>query len=122
MNKLKQIRLSHKYSMGDMALFLEISKTFYYQIESGKRRLSYLMSLKISKIFGLKPDELFYEDFVNMLLEKEQTTSKWFKTTSIFWSRFKKRIVDNINNVCYSENVDNINNRREVHNAIYRTN
>ena len=76
MNKLKQIRLSHKYSMGDMALFLEISKTFYYQIESGKRRLSYLMSLKISKIFGLKPDELFYEDFVNMLLEKEQTTSK----------------------------------------------
>ena len=68
MDKLKQIRLDKKYSLNYMASILEISKTFYWQLENGKRKLSYLMSLKIAKIFELKPDDLFYDDVSKLLL------------------------------------------------------
>lgn len=47
-----------------MASFLGISKPFYCQLENGLRRLSYDMSVRISKLFNLKPDDIFYNDHV----------------------------------------------------------
>lgn len=67
MNKLKEIRKQNKYSYQDMADKLNISKTFYWQIENNQRRLAYDMSIKIASIFGMKPDDVFYND----MLEKD---------------------------------------------------
>ncbi|MDD2489636.1 MAG: helix-turn-helix transcriptional regulator [Bacilli bacterium] len=65
MSSLKQLRLSAGYTHQDMANKLNISKTFYWQIESKKRRLSYQMAINIAYIFGKKPDEIFYRDYKN---------------------------------------------------------
>ena len=46
-----------------MAIKLGISKPFYWQIENGKRNLSYKMAVKIASIFKMKPDDIFYKDF-----------------------------------------------------------
>ena len=64
MNKLQQYRKKYNYSCQDMADKLNISKSFYWQIENYKRRLSYEAALKIAKIFKLKPDNIFYEDYI----------------------------------------------------------
>ena len=42
---------------------LKISKSFYWQIENKKRRLSYDIAVKIANIFGTKPDNIFYEEY-----------------------------------------------------------
>lgn len=62
LDKLKQFRVEANFSDADMAKLLGISKTFYWQIENGKRKLKYQMAIRISEIFGLKPDDLFYDD------------------------------------------------------------
>ncbi len=63
MNKLQQYRLKYHYSCQDMANKLNISKSFYWQIENRKRRLSYEIAFKIANIFKVKPDILFYEEY-----------------------------------------------------------
>lgn len=62
MSKLNELRKKYNYSCQDMADKLNISKSFYWQIENNKRRLSYETALKISQIFGAKPDDIFYEE------------------------------------------------------------
>ena len=62
MNKLQKYREKNNFTFQDMANFLNISKTYYWQLEKNKRRVSYKMAVKISEIFNLKPDDLFYED------------------------------------------------------------
>ncbi len=63
MNKLQQYRLKYHYSCQDMADKLNISKSFYWQIENRKRRLSYEAALKIADIFNVKPDVLFFDEY-----------------------------------------------------------
>ncbi len=63
MNTLKERRMASGYSCRQMAMKLNISKTFYWQIENDKRRMSYDMAVKIADVFKLKPDDLFYEQF-----------------------------------------------------------
>ena len=65
MNNLKKIRAKHKLTHQTMADTLKISKSFYWQIEKGKRRLSYAIACKIAEIFKVKPDTIFYEDYKN---------------------------------------------------------
>lgn len=60
MEKLKQIRKENKYTIYDMAKQLKITPSFYSQIENKKKRLFYDMAFKISAIFNMKPDEIFY--------------------------------------------------------------
>ena len=60
MNKLKKIRKENKYTIYDMAKILKITPSFYSQIENKKRRLFYDTAVKISAIFNMKPDEIFY--------------------------------------------------------------
>ena len=62
MEILKKHRIKNKLSYQSMGNLLGISKTFYWQIENNKRRLSYERAIQISKIFTMEPDELFYED------------------------------------------------------------
>ena len=64
MRKLKTLRLKNKFTYDDMASMLNISKTFYWQLENNKRRLIYKQSVAIAKIFKLKPDDIFYEEFI----------------------------------------------------------
>ncbi|MBR3898102.1 MAG: helix-turn-helix transcriptional regulator [Bacilli bacterium] len=67
MSFLIKLRKKHKISSTDMANKLGISKTFYWQIEHGERRLSYEMAVKISNLFNLKPDDIFYKDYIKMM-------------------------------------------------------
>lgn len=60
MEKLKQIRKEKNYTIYDMAKILKITPSFYSQIENKKKRLFYDMAVKISSIFNMKPDEIFY--------------------------------------------------------------
>ena len=63
LEKLKEIRKRKSVSMQEIADYLKISKTFYWQIENKKRRLSYVMAKNISSYFGMKPDDLFFDEF-----------------------------------------------------------
>lgn len=63
--KLRELRNKKGYSCAKMAKMLNISKTFYWQLECRKRTLSYKMACKIAKIFKLKPDAIFYEYYKN---------------------------------------------------------
>lgn len=65
--KLRELRIKYRYTTQDMANKIGISKSFYSQIETGSRRLTYGMAIRISKVFKRKPDFIFYEDE----LEKE---------------------------------------------------
>lgn len=63
MEKLKKIRMKNGLTCCEVALKLGISKPFYWQIENGKRNLSYKMAVKIASIFKMKPDDIFYNEF-----------------------------------------------------------
>jgi putative transcriptional regulator len=66
MKKLREYRVKNNFSYEFMAYLLNISKTFYWQIENDKKRLSYDLAVSIADIFHMTPDELFYDDFKNM--------------------------------------------------------
>jgi len=68
MKKLMETRQKYGISLQDMANFLGVSKTFYWQIENEKRRLSYNNAVKIADILQTKPDDLFYEEFKAKIL------------------------------------------------------
>lgn len=58
--KLKELRKTNNYTIYDMAKMLNITPSFYSQIENRKKRLFYDMAIKISDIFNMKPDQIFY--------------------------------------------------------------
>ena len=64
---LKSIMKEDKYTYEYIANALGCSKLFAWQIVHGKRRLSYEKALLISAIFNMKPDELFYDDYMDSL-------------------------------------------------------
>jgi len=61
-SKLKELRFNSKLTTREVALKVGISKPFYCQLENCKRRLSYETALKIASVFGVKPDDLFYDE------------------------------------------------------------
>lgn len=61
--KLQLIRNNKNISYKNMAEMLGVSKTYYWQIENGKRRITYEFAKKIASIFNLKPDDIFYKEF-----------------------------------------------------------
>lgn len=61
MNKLKMLRKKYGYSAVDISKLVGISQSYYSQIENGKKRIFYSLACKIAKIYGLKPDDIFYE-------------------------------------------------------------
>ncbi len=63
MKKLKELRQQKNYTISQFAKLVKISPTYYWQIENKKRRLYYKLAVEIAKVFGLKPDDIFYDDF-----------------------------------------------------------
>ncbi|MEK4666446.1 MULTISPECIES: helix-turn-helix transcriptional regulator [Bacillaceae] len=57
--KLRYVRKEHGYTYQQMASKLGITKSYYWQIENGKRGLSYENAIRIAKIFHRKPDDIF---------------------------------------------------------------
>jgi putative transcriptional regulator len=62
LKKLQEKRIEMNYSYLDMAKMLLISKTYYWQIENGYRRLNYNLAKQIANILQTKPDDIFYDD------------------------------------------------------------
>lgn len=60
-DKLCEKRIELGYTHKIMASLLNISKSYYCQLENGNRTLSYNMAYRISKILKVKPDDLFYK-------------------------------------------------------------
>lgn len=59
--KLQELRRNSNMSYEAVANAVGICKAYYWQIENGNRRLYYDLALKIAKVFGKKPDEIFYD-------------------------------------------------------------
>lgn len=59
--KLKKLREENHYSIYDMGRKLNISSSYYSQLEHKRRRLYYDMAIKIASVFNLKPDDIFYK-------------------------------------------------------------
>jgi len=62
--KLFELRTQHGYSYLDMANKLGICKSYYWQIEHREKRIYYEMAVRISAIFHLKPDDIFYDETI----------------------------------------------------------
>lgn len=54
-----------KYTYEYIANALGYSKPFIWQIINNKRRLSYKNALLIARAFNMKPDELFYDSYID---------------------------------------------------------
>ena len=63
LKKLRILRKENNLTTSDMAQKLNISQSMYSYIEIGVKRLSYNIAVQIGDIFGMTPDEIFYEDF-----------------------------------------------------------
>ena len=63
MKRLKELRIKYNYTVAEMAKLCGLSPTYYWQIENNQRRLYYKVAVKIAKIFNMKPDDIFYNDF-----------------------------------------------------------
>jgi len=66
-DKLKKIRKEHGYTIYQMAEKLGITPSFYSQIENKRRRLFYDTACLIAKVFDMKPDDIFYDDYRNII-------------------------------------------------------
>lgn len=71
MKVLKEHRLHKNYSCQTMARKLGISKTYYWQIEQGRRRITYDLAIQLAEIFQTTPDTLLYEDTLKQILENK---------------------------------------------------
>ena len=63
MKQLKKFRIKNGLTCQTMADCLQISKSYYWQIENNHRKLSYEMAMKIANIFKTTPDNIFYNEF-----------------------------------------------------------
>lgn len=60
--KLKELRMKKGYTVVEMGKKLNMSPSYYSQLENRKRKLSYEQAYTIAQIFKKKPDQLFYEE------------------------------------------------------------
>lgn len=60
--KLIELRIKNNYTCESMAKILGMSKSYYWKIENGQRNLYYDVAKKISKVFNLKPDDIFFDE------------------------------------------------------------
>ena len=60
-DKLKRLRVSHKFTQQVMADKIQINRSTYTNIENGKKNPSFLVAKKIKDILGHKEDDIFFE-------------------------------------------------------------
>lgn len=77
MNKLKTIRKQNKINGATLAEILGVSRVYYWQLETNKRRLSYENAFKLAFYFGMKPDELFYTDHIKENMRYKNTKKRY---------------------------------------------
>lgn len=58
--KLKELRKKKGFTQKQIAEQLNITISFYSQLENKKKKLYYDTAIKIADIFNMRPDELFY--------------------------------------------------------------
>jgi len=58
--KLKEVRKKKGFTQKQIAEKLNITVSFYSQIENMKKRLYYDTAIRIDDIFNMRPDQLFY--------------------------------------------------------------
>lgn len=63
MNKLRTLRLANHYTIADMGKLVHMNASYYWQIENKKRSLYYYQARIIAAVFGMKPDELFFDEY-----------------------------------------------------------
>ena len=51
-----------KYTLKKMGMRLGITKQYVWDLEDGRKTLSYKMAFKISKILDSTPDDIFLKD------------------------------------------------------------
>ena len=82
---LKSIMKEKKYTYEYIANALGCSKPFVWQIINNKRRLSYKNALLIAHAFNMKPDELFYDSYIDnedvrkRLLQVDKVRNQFYK-------------------------------------------
>ncbi|MGG2105505.1 helix-turn-helix transcriptional regulator [Lysinibacillus pakistanensis] len=59
--KLKNMREEENLTYQQVADEVGISKEYYWMIENGKRRLTYELAVKISRVFKSSPDYIFLD-------------------------------------------------------------
>ena len=59
-NKLKILRKKKGLTQKQIAEKLDITVSFYSQIENMKKKLYYDTAIKIADIFNMRPDDIFY--------------------------------------------------------------
>ena len=62
-NNLEKIRRSAGFTQIGLAKCLGVSKQYIWDIENGRRELSYKLAYKISVILKTTPDKIFLDDF-----------------------------------------------------------
>lgn len=67
LTELQNARKKSNYSCQTMANKLGICKTYYWQLEQGKRRLLYSLAIDIAEILKCTTDDLFYDYFMDKL-------------------------------------------------------
>ncbi len=71
--KLQEYRKKRNVTREMLANALGVSRVYIWQIEKGKRRLTYDLAFKIASYLKTKPDVLFYEEMLN---NSEQLNTK----------------------------------------------
>lgn len=71
-----QCRIQNGYTLEEIAKKMGYSKTFIWQIVKGERKLSYENAIRLASFFGMKPDELFYEDFARKIKIEQEFIDK----------------------------------------------
>jgi putative transcriptional regulator len=61
-DNLIKVRLKHNKTLQQVADKIGVSKPYYWQIENGKRGLSYDLAVKISAVFESNPDDIFLKE------------------------------------------------------------
>lgn len=60
--KLYALRTKKGYTLKTLSEKLGISKQYLWDIEDGRRTLSYMMAFKISNLLDTTPDDIFLKD------------------------------------------------------------
>ena len=58
--KLRDLRNKNNISYEKIAKDLNMSTSYYWQLENKKINLYYITAVKIAKYFNKKPDDIFY--------------------------------------------------------------
>ena len=64
-NKIKVLRAERNMTQAELAVEVEVSRQTINAIETGKFDPSLPLAFKISKLFGLPIENIFFEEYLN---------------------------------------------------------